>query len=467
MVEVTLIVYSPAESREFQMVGRQLSLGRGDDVTLKLKDDGLSRLHATVYRDEDRVWILDEVSTNGTCVNGALVPPAGSPLSDGDEISIGNDTVITVSIRKEVARAPSAGAKTTPAAAGGSSFNIWPIVAALVVVFVILIAALAIGSRHSRDEGVANSRQGNDRLPSELAASDSGSSNKKPTPTALPADSIMPSNNNTAVDDDVTKNLPAAGKTYLDMSEQEKKKFIEQRAERVARMIGNREGEAVTPEAVLKIKSFVDTYAIRLRSAKPSAGCNMRHDLRTLLERGSKNAPFIIHSFNEKGVDPQIGLYLAMIESEYCVCLQSPTGPLGMFQFTQASGRTYGLNIIRGASPSNPDERCQPDAAARGAAGYVKFLIGRYGTGPLSVPLAIASYNSGEGGLSTNLSTALASAAQEERSFWTLVANQGKLSSQFQKENIKYVPKFFAAAVVGENPQVFGVQLQPLSSYTQ
>ena len=83
------------------------------------------------------------------------------------------------------------------------------------------------------------------------------------------------------------------------------------------------------------------------------------------------------------------------------------------------------------------------------------------------MPLAIASYNSGEGGLSTNLSTALASAAQEERSFWTLVANQGKLSSQFQKENIKYVPKFFAAAVVGENPQVFGVQLQPLSSYTQ
>ena len=471
MVAVTLIIYSPAESREFQMVGRQLSLGRGDDVTLKLEDDGLSRLHATIYRDDDRVWILDEVSTNGTCVNGVLVPPAGSPLSDGDEITIGNDTVITVSIRKEVARAPITGAKTTPAAAAGSSFNIWPIVAALVAVFVILIAALAIGSRHFRDEGVnegvATSRQSNDRLPPELPATNSGSSNTKPIPTALPADSIIPSNNNTPVGDDVTKNFPAAGETYLDMTEQEKKKFIEQRAERVARMIGNREGEAVTPEAVLKIKSFVDTYAIRLRSAKPSGGCNMRHDLRTLLERGSKNAPFIIHSFNEKGVDPQIGLYLAMIESEYCVCLQSPTGPLGMFQFTQASGRTYGLNIIRGASPSNPDERCQPDAAARGAAGYVKFLLGRYGTGPLSVPLAIASYNSGEGGLSTNLSTALASAAQEERSFWTLVANQGKLSSQFQKENIKYVPKFFAAAVVGENPQVFGVELQPLSSYTQ
>jgi hypothetical protein len=471
MVQVTLIIYSPAESREFQMVGRQLSLGRGDDVTLQLKDDGLSRLQATIYRDDDRVWILDEVSTNGTWVNGALVPPTGSPLADGDEITIGNDTAIAVSICKDVARAPLAGPKTAPAASVGSSFNIWPIVAALVVVFIILIAALAIGTRDSRDkgvnEGVAGRRPNNDRLPSESPTTDSGSNSTRPIAIASPGDSIIPANDDILLGNDASKNVPPAGKSYLEMTDQEKRKFIEQRAERVARMIGNREGEAITPEAVLKIKSFVDTYAIRLRSARPSGGCNMRHDLRTLLERASKNAPFIIHAFNEKGVDPQIGLYLAMIESEYCVCLQSPTGPLGMFQFTQASGRTYGLNIIRGASPSNPDERCQPDAAARGAAGYVKFLIGRYGTGPLSVPLAIASYNSGEGGLSTNLSTALASTAQEERSFWTLVANQGKLSGQFQKENIKYVPKFFAAAVVGENPQVFGVQLQPLSSYTQ
>src|SRR6266516_1922036 len=105
MVEVTLTIYSTTESREFQMVGQQLSIGRGDEVTLKLKDEGLSRLHATLYRDQDRVWILDEVSTNGTWVNGALVPPVGSLVKDGDEITIGNDTTITVHISK-VATAP-------------------------------------------------------------------------------------------------------------------------------------------------------------------------------------------------------------------------------------------------------------------------------------------------------------------------------------------------------------------------
>jgi hypothetical protein len=469
MVEVKLTIYSPAGSREFPMTGNELSLGRGDEAALKLADDGLSRLHATIHREDERVWILDEVSTNGTYLNGALVPPTGSPLADGDEISIGNDTTITVSINKVVARAPVSKAQAATTATGGSLLKFWPIAAALVAVFAILIAALAIGSRNSGgagDDELANNRQRNRRQADDLPPLDSG--NTKPSPVTSPSDSIAPPADNVSAADDSAKNIPPAGKTYLAMSEDEKKKFIEQRAEHVARMIGNRSGEAVTPEAVLKIKSFVDTFARRVKSPRLGGACNFpRDDLTTLLERGSRNAPFIIHAFNEKGIDPQIGLYLAMIESEYCVCLQSPTGPLGMFQFTQATGRTYGLDIIRGASPGNPDERCKPEPAARAAAGYMKFLIGRYGTGPLSVPLAIASYNSGEGGLSTNLSTALANASQEERSFWTLVANQGSLSSQFQKENVKYVPKFFAAAIVGENPQVFGVQLQPLSSYTQ
>jgi len=248
------------------------------------------------------------------------------------------------------------------------------------------------------------------------------------------------------------------------MSDDEKRKFIAHESVWIARMIGNRTGEAVTPEAVERIKSFVDSYAKRLKSPKPTGMCNMRADLTSVLERASKNAPFIVPAFNSEGLAPQMGLYLAMIESEHCVCLQSPTGPLGMFQFTKATAIGFGLDARPGASPTNPDERCQPEPAAKAAAKYMKFLAGRYGTGPLSFPLAIASYNSGEGGLSRNLSTAMQTAIGQERSFWTLVANQGKLSEQFQKENVKYVPKFFAAAIVGENPTVFGVNLPPLSS---
>ncbi|HEY0544234.1 MAG TPA: FHA domain-containing protein [Pyrinomonadaceae bacterium] len=466
MVEVTLTIYSPAGSREYVMTESELSIGRGAEVTLKLDDDGLSRHHATIHREADRVWILDEVSTNGTYLNGAQVPAVGSPLADGDEISIGNDTTITVSIRQVVERASPAQAKA--AVTGGSTFKVWPIVAALAAVFVILIAALAIGSRvgGGGDEDSANNRQ-RTRRTEELPPLNNNNG-ATPSPSSSPNDLGGLPNDNLLPEEDATKNVPPSGKTYLEMSEDEKRKFVEQRAERVARMIGNREAEAVTPEAALKIKAFVDTYARRLRSPRLGGSCNFpRDDLTTLLTRGSRNAPFIIHAFNEKGLDPQIGLYLAMIESEYCICLQSPTGPLGMYQFTQATGRTYGLKIVPGASPSNPDERCQPEPSARAASGYIKFLIGRYGTGPRSVPLAIASYNSGEGGLSQNLEKALSAAGQQERSFWTLLAQADNLSAQFQKENKNYPTKFFAAAIVGENPQVFGVQLQPLSSYTQ
>jgi hypothetical protein len=95
------------------------------------------------------------------------------------------------------------------------------------------------------------------------------------------------------------------------------------------------------------------------------------------------------------------------------------------------------------------------------------FLIARYGTGPDSVPLAIASYNSGEGGLDRNLEAGLKNAKNKERNFWTLLLEADKLSDQFRKENRKYVPKFFAAAIVGENPPLFGVSLPPLSSFTK
>jgi len=168
-------------------------------------------------------------------------------------------------------------------------------------------------------------------------------------------------------------------------------------------------------------------------------------------------------------MDARIGLYLAMIESEHCVCLQSTTGPLGMFQFTFATAKLHFVpndGIVNGASINKPDDRCKPEPAARAAASYMKALTGRYGTGPSSVPLAIGSYNSGEGGLSQNLEKALASGGLP-RDFWTLIAKADLLSKQFNSENFKYVPKFFAAAIVGENPQDFGLDLQPLSTYSK
>jgi membrane-bound lytic murein transglycosylase D len=218
---------------------------------------------------------------------------------------------------------------------------------------------------------------------------------------------------------------------------------------------------------VVQIKIWVDAYSRRLNSAPPRSGCNMRHDLRTLLTRASEHAPLITKSFYEKGLSPQVGLYLAMIESEYCPCLSSGTGAKGMFQFVGTTARRYGVkDVSQPSTDPRPDDRCKVEIMAPIAAQYMKDLVAMYGTGPLSVPLAVASYNSGEGGLSSNLFKILNEVRGSERSFWALVADSSRLSRQFQNENIKYVPHFFGAAIVGENPRVFGVDMNPLSTYS-
>jgi membrane-bound lytic murein transglycosylase D len=250
------------------------------------------------------------------------------------------------------------------------------------------------------------------------------------------------------------------------MTPQQQLDYVGREAQHVARMIGNREGFAFSPEVVRQIKIWVDAYSHRLNSSRPAGGCNMRHDLRTLLTRASQHAPLINKSFIEKGLSAQVGLYLAMIESEYCPCLSSGTGAKGMFQFVGTTARKYGVqDVSQPSTDPRPDDRCKVEIMAPIAAQYMKDLVAMFGTGPLSVPLAVASYNSGEGGLSNNLNNTLFAVRGSERSFWSLVENSDRLSSQFQRENIKYVPHFFGAAIVGENPRVFGVDMMPLSTY--
>ena len=480
MQEVVLIYPTSEGSREIAVEGERLSFGRGSEADLRFEDDGLSRLHATIYRDGEYVWIVDENSTNGTFVNGDKVGANGTPLRDGDAIKIGHFTTLKVRMaaQEEAPRAavsnPANSAKTTPVAAAANPSYFLPLVITGIAVLVITASAVFIGVTSGGGKGNAAAKT--DEYETPLFSGNDTDKNVKKTPTPTPKNE---SSNTVEIIEDNTSltnspvgdnsnteniNLPG-GKKYLDLPDSERNKYVEARALKVARMIGNSESKSIPPAAVEKIKAWVDGYARRINTQSLS-GCRFGDNLQATYGRASKNAPFIIRAFNARGIDPQIGLYLAMIESEHCVCLQSPTGPLGMFQFTQATGRLHGLNIKPGASQSNPDERCEPEAAARAASSYMKALMLRFGTGPLSVPLAIGSYNSGEGGLSTNLKAALEKNESQERSFWTLIANAENLSKQFQLENVKYVPKFFAAAIVGENPQDFGLKLQKLSTYS-
>lgn len=486
MLEIILTYPTPAGSQEIPIDRDRTSFGRGSDATYRFEDNSLSRLHATVYRDGDRVWIVDENSANGTFVNGQPVAGSGTALRSGDTVKIGNETTLKVYIREPAPEAAPIQPATSTAApanngaavevesSGSGSSHIGIVAISLVglAFLVIAVAGIFVAYRvlarsevevadDVDDDPIVNTAKGRDTDKDDKPTPTPGTSSSGSTTTETP----LP--NTTGTPSQPTGYVMPAGKKYQDLSDSEKRAYLADRAKKMAQVIGNNSSDDVPAAALDKIKGFMDGYAKRVNAPKKTGTCGFADNLQATYERASKNAPFIVKAFNEKGTDPRIGLYLAMIESEHCICLQSPTGPLGMFQFTQATGKAHGLDTKPGASPSNPDERCQPEPSARAAASYMKSLLGRYGTGPASVPLAIGSYNSGEGGLSSNLVKALESDSGLPRDFWTLIANGEKLSKQFQSENFKYVPKFFAAAIIGEYPQDFGLKLQPLSTYSK
>ncbi|MDQ3132864.1 MAG: FHA domain-containing protein [Acidobacteriota bacterium] len=480
MREIIFTYPTPEGSKEIALDGEKISFGRGSEADFRFPDDGLSRLHATVYSDGgSRVWIVDENSSNGSFVNGVKVTGSGTPLNNGDTIKIGHFTNLKVRISEKQTPAqitPNNQNSNSVSASAQNPAYLIPVAVIAVALFVFSISAVFIGYTvlgNSKPEIV----QTDDPDDFNDEPNDEKEKDATPTPTATPKaekTAATVSDNTSLTDSPEAANTGAnvvlpAGKKYLEMSDSERRQYLEAKAMRVAQIIGNSTSDKIPSEAIDKIKGFADGFARRI-NVKSLSTCKFGDSLQVTYERASKNAPFIVRAFNEKGIDPRIGLYLAMIESEHCVCLQSPTGPLGMFQFTFATAKIHfepSEGVIKGASPSSPDDRCKPEPAARAAASYMKALTGRYGTGPASVPLAIGSYNSGEGGLSTNLQKALDANEGLPRDFWTLISKGEILSKQFQSENFKYVPKFFAAAIIGENPQDFGLKLQPLSTYSK
>ncbi len=482
MIEIFLTYPTPEGSREVAIESDRTSFGRTNEADYRLDDDGLSRLHATIYRDGDRVWIVDENSTNGSFVNGEKVSGSGTILKNGDAVKIGNHTKMMVRISDGKTSAQPSAVQNQPAntnivsasSVQPSSSMLIPIVITMFALFVIGISAVFIGVKVvGGNSEIVYKPNNNDGFDTPDDSSNEEENKNKPEKTPKPektattnsvADNTNLTSSPVALNNGTTVALPS-GKKYQAMSDEEKNRYIAVKSEKVARIIGNQKSEAMPPEAVQEIKKYLSSYAGRLAMAKNdncSQGGWLRSDFLTVLERATKNSPFIVRSFNSEGVEPQIGIYIAMIESEHCPCLESSTKAKGMFQFLASSSPDYGLN---------PEDRCLPEPAAKAAARYIKSLMGRFGTAPDSVPLAIASYNSGQGNLSKNLDKVSAAVANQNRTFWTLVANQNKMeggaAQQFSKENVKYVPKFFAAAIIGENPQDFGVNLQPLSYYTK
>ena len=243
----------------------------------------------------------------------------------------------------------------------------------------------------------------------------------------------------------------ASGKLYTQMNQVEQLAFVDEQEQRISAMMGDRPIK-LNDEAIRAIKTNLDRYLARAdtTSAKPGV-----ESLRVIYGRAAPIIPLIAPSFSERKIPLVVGIYLPMIESEYQPCYENSAGAKGLFQFLPQTAEQYG--VARG-------DMCEVDKMAPAAAHYIADRMAELGDDSQSMTLVLLSFNRGAEPVRDALRHLRETDSHYERNFWTLFANRDKLDDTFRNESAFYIPSFFAAAIIGENPQTFGLQTPPLST---
>jgi serine/threonine protein kinase len=248
--------------------------------------------------------------------------------------------------------------------------------------------------------------------------------------------------------------VKAAPKPYLQMAEAEKLAFIGAQEQRISNMMGDRPVK-LNDEALKAIMVRVDRYAARQNAAALKPG---EDSLSSTYARAPEYIPVIARAFAARKIPIVVGVYLPMIESAYIPCYESEIGAKGLFQFVPRTAEHYGVSRA---------EMCDVNKMAPAAAHYLADRMAELGDDAQSMTLVLLSYNRGPDAVRDSLRSLRETDANYERNFWTLFANRSKLDETFQRESAWYVPQFFAAAIVGENPEAFDLQMPSLSSFAK
>ncbi|MCG8632600.1 MAG: transglycosylase SLT domain-containing protein [Desulfobacterales bacterium] len=153
------------------------------------------------------------------------------------------------------------------------------------------------------------------------------------------------------------------------------------------------------------------------------------------LKRANRYFPLIEKILKEENL-PLDMKYVPIVESALRPHSRSGKGAVGYWQFLKSTGRRYGLRI-----DSKIDERRNLFTSTRAAGLYLKKLQTEFG----SWLLALAAYNMGEFGLSTEIE------AQGTRDFFSLY---------LPLETQRYVLKIAAAKMVIEHPEAYGFHIR-------
>ncbi|MFZ5863622.1 MAG: LysM peptidoglycan-binding domain-containing protein [Nitrospirota bacterium] len=156
------------------------------------------------------------------------------------------------------------------------------------------------------------------------------------------------------------------------------------------------------------------------------------------LSRSGRYLPLMRQIFRENNL-PEDLVFVALIESGFNPYAYSRARAVGPWQFMKGTGKKYRLRIDEWI-----DERRDPVKSTHAAAAYLKDLYAMFN----SWPLALASYNAGEGRVGRAMKRSQAD------DFWDL-----RTTHYLRPETRNYVPKFMAATIIAKNPEKYGFTL--------
>jgi membrane-bound lytic murein transglycosylase D len=202
------------------------------------------------------------------------------------------------------------------------------------------------------------------------------------------------------------------------------------------KLTASAEGElsAVTHDLPLTVNEYVLAYVNFFQTPRGRA------IVETGLRRAGRYRPMIQKVLAQEGM-PQDLIYLAQAESAFQPVAISHKQAVGLWQFVAGRAHQYGLERTWWV-----DERQDPEKATRAAARHLRDLYGMFN----DWYLAMAAYDSGPG----NVQKAIERTGYAD--FWELYRR-----NVLPQETRNYVPIILALALIGKDPQRYGIQVTP------
>jgi pSer/pThr/pTyr-binding forkhead associated (FHA) protein len=520
MANPKLIIGSPGEhQRELQVRG-EISIGRAPDNLICIEETTVSQYHAVIEKHGDSYWLSDLGSTNGTTVNSHPVL-SEYQLRSGDVISISDVAVITFHMPDEEFSSDKPLAAVAaesrpiadqddslrPASQQASALRPSPALLLGAVFIGVLIAGaavlLSIHLLQSSDDRVrilspetGSTIRGAQtiRIAAEepekigeviylLDGIEFASAEFPPFEVTLDPLQLekkvrnLSSGNHVltlTVEDRQGNQRPQPDTILLAFAssdaaaeEQAIQKPADEIGGEISRPPVNESPRSGSPDvaafsrnlaATISGKSFYDfdgEFANEINRRTNSYRLNV-------IDEASRYRRQIGSAFSSKGLPAAIGFVMALCESRFKEEADGSSASLGadlkigFWQVPRQIALEQGYITAEESSATLND----PKRAAEIAAAYINDLVNAFG-GTDHFMYAIACY-----GMPLNQAARVRTRleevdpqATERKDFWKMVR-----SGIVPREGAERVAKFFAAGIVGENPQAFGLNNRALSS---